>query len=624
MSKPYQRKNRARTFNKVLETLEHRRLLAGTIVITKGGTYSGEWESLDRNVPAVQVKTAEPVIIEDSIVRGTGDLIVSGAEHTNITIRNVQGYGLNPNVYGKTAGDFISVEKFDNLVVEGSYFEHLKGINLLNYAGDRTPAETVRIVNNSALNIDGRKSDGSGGYLNFNERTNKATGVEEDGYDYAQFVQFDKVQGVPGIEIAWNQVINEPGNSRVEDNISMYKSSGTSASPILIHDNYIQGAYTIKPWQDDYSDATYDYDWGFSGGGIMLGDGVGTSPATDPSYVEAYQNTVISTTNYGIALSAGHHLTAYNNRTISAGKLADGRTIANQNVGFYVWDSYGAGSSHFYSNIARDNVSGWVQGGGRNDWWSPVSSNVVNNVHLSGTITLATEAAELARWQAAFDAHIGTTPPAPQPTIPELPTEPTEPTPPPRTDEPPKVDPIEPTPEPVQPTPVDEEPSNPQPHEPEPTTPTKPVDPIDFPTPVEEPVTTPPVNEPVPPITFPPVEQPTTPGEEEPELVTIEGIIFADRDNNGVFGARDKAVQGRTVYVDSNLNRKLDKGELRTKTDASGHWELKVEPGTYEVRQLVPTGWRATTQRGITVHAGVDDPIEPIEFGTIPLRKKPK
>jgi hypothetical protein len=222
-----------------------------------------------------------------------------------------------------------------------------------------------------------------------------------------QFLQFDKVLNVSGIDIGYNEVINEPGNSRVEDNISIYKSSGTSSSPILIHDNYIQGAYTIKPWQGDTSDSTYDYDWSFSGGGIMLGDGVGSSSSSDPAFVKAYDNTVISTTNYGIALSAGHDLEAYNNRVISAGVLPDGRKIQNQNVGIYVWDSYSAGSSHFYNDTAHDNVAGWVQGSGRNDWWSPVSSNMPNNVHYSGTITTATEQAEHDAWSARVATSSG-------------------------------------------------------------------------------------------------------------------------------------------------------------------------------------------------------------------------
>src|SRR6185436_7803111 len=96
------------------------------------------------------------------------------------------------------------------------------------------------------------------------------------GFDRVQFFQMGVCSGISSVEIAWNQVINEPGNSRVEDTISVYKSSGTSASPIQIHDNYLQGAYTIKPAQKNTSDGQWSYDWGYSGGGIMLGDG-GTS-----------------------------------------------------------------------------------------------------------------------------------------------------------------------------------------------------------------------------------------------------------------------------------------------------------------------------------------------------------
>src|SRR5688572_25827502 len=209
------------------ESLETRRLLA-SFIITKGGTYTGNWDNQDPNVAAVVVKTTEPVTIENATIRSRGDLIKSGISHTNITVRNSKGYGLNPNVAGELNGEFIDVEQFDNLVVENNYMEHVSGgVNMLNYAGNRTAAHTIKIINNTVRNVDGRKSNGTGaggagGYMDFNKRTNKASGVEEKGYGYAQFVQFDKVSNVPGIEVAWNEVINEPGQSRTEDVISVY------------------------------------------------------------------------------------------------------------------------------------------------------------------------------------------------------------------------------------------------------------------------------------------------------------------------------------------------------------------------------------------------------------------
>ena len=391
---------------KPLEHLEVRALLASPIVITAGGTYSGTWESFDPNVPAVSIQTSAPVIIENSIIRGRGDLIRSSFTHNKITVRNTSGFGLNPNVYGESPGRFFDVENFDSATITDCYLEGTAGIYMLNYAGNRTTSQSIKILDNEAKNIDGRMSNGAGGWIDFNERTGKRKrSTTEEGADLRQFVQFDKVLNVPGIEIAWNQVINEPGNSRVEDNINIYKSSGTPSSPIIIHNNYIQGAYTIKPWQDDTSDGTYNYDWGFSGGGILLGDGVGSTAASDPAYIKVFDNQVVSTTNYGIAIAAGHDMEFFNNRVVSSGRLPDGRVIANQNVGIYVWDSYGIGSKRFYNNISHDNLVGWVQGSGRNDWWSPDPSTVNSNTRWPGAITLATEAAEFALWQSKLAGH---------------------------------------------------------------------------------------------------------------------------------------------------------------------------------------------------------------------------
>ena len=146
-------------------------------------------------------------------------------------------------------------------MLENNDLEGTSGIYLLNYRGDFTAAETVRVVATGA-EIDGRKSDGRGGFLDFNKRVHRRDGSSESGFRIVQFLQMDKVQNVPGMEVAWNEVINEPGKSRVEDNVNIYKSSGTAASPLRIHDNYIQGAFTIRPWQGNTGDSTWDYDWG--------------------------------------------------------------------------------------------------------------------------------------------------------------------------------------------------------------------------------------------------------------------------------------------------------------------------------------------------------------------------
>jgi hypothetical protein len=346
---------------------------SAALVIDHGGTYTGEYASDDPRVPVILITTPEPVVIDRATLRGAGYLIVSATRHADITVRNTIGVGRNPNIAGRATGRFASLERFNRVTVENCSMEGTSGIYLLDYAGDGSDKQSVRIVGNRAKNIDGRKSDGKGGY----------TGDRE----LVQFVQLDKVRHLAGAEIAWNDVMNEPGKSAVEDNISVYLSSGAANSPIRIHDNFIRGAYPNEPVKDS-----------FSGGGIMLGDGVGKSADDDSSFVEAFENHVVDTVNYGVAISAGHDCTMYRNRILSAGVLSDGRSIAAQNVGAYVWDSYKAGPSHFFNNGGHDNLIGWVKGGGRNDWWRPGATSWENNSNWPDPITVQLYESEHNRW----------------------------------------------------------------------------------------------------------------------------------------------------------------------------------------------------------------------------------
>jgi hypothetical protein len=111
----------------VFEVLESRALLSaldiiysGPIVITQGGTYSGNWQSLDPNTPAVTIRTAEPVVIINSHISSRSDLIRTAVDHANLTVRDTSGYGLNPNVFGRTPGRFLDAEVFDNIDVENN------------------------------------------------------------------------------------------------------------------------------------------------------------------------------------------------------------------------------------------------------------------------------------------------------------------------------------------------------------------------------------------------------------------------------------------------------------------------------------------------------------------------
>ncbi len=369
----------------------------GSLIITRGGTYTGTCSSDDLDVPAISVRTAEPVIIERSTITGRGTLIDVGAEHADVTVRDCVGTGLNPNVAGRSPGRFLSAGSFDRMVVEHCRLDHTAGIYLLTNVGRRDGA--VRIVANVATNIDGRKSDGHGGWLTFNDRTSNRDGHVEHGYAVVQFAQLDKVRA-PDMEIGWNAVTNEPGQSRVEDNVSVYESGGTAGHPLLIHDNLVRGAYTVDPARGDARDADWSYDWSYSGGGLMLGDGPAATVRTAASFVRATGNVIVGTSNYGIAISAGHDISFDHNRIVSCGALSDGRPITAQNVGAYVWDAgHGKARGTFLANGGRDNVIGWVKGRARNDSWTPDAAAWTGTTRLPDAVTAADETAAAAGWR---------------------------------------------------------------------------------------------------------------------------------------------------------------------------------------------------------------------------------
>ena len=251
------------------------------------------------------------------------------------------------------------------------------GMELAYYAGDGSADQTIKVLRNLALNIGGRASDGNGGFSTTQ-------------YEDRQFVQLGHDDNLRDAEVAWNQVFNQPGNSRVEDNVSVYRTSGTADSHLLIHDNFIQGGYPAVPTASDYS-----------GGGITLGDGYAADEVC--AYIEAYGNQVLDTTNYGIAVTAGHDSSFHDNRVISAGTLPDGTPLPAQNVGIAVWKN---NPGPFYNNSATNNVVGWAvvkKGGGamRNDFFLPdtVAGTAKTNVSMPGPITPGVVQAEYARWR---------------------------------------------------------------------------------------------------------------------------------------------------------------------------------------------------------------------------------
>ncbi|SFH04490.1 right-handed parallel beta-helix repeat-containing protein [Pontibacter chinhatensis] len=343
----------------------------GPLIITKGGTYSGHWESRDSEVPAVEVRTKEPVIIENSKIRGAGFLIRSKGYGADITVRNTVGYGLPPTPTSNYAKPrrFLAVDVFRNVVVENCYIENTAGIYLgVEYTGDGSPNQSIKIRYNKARNI---------------------TGEVYQGLERVQFVQFNYRGQVPGAEIAWNEVINYPEASAVEDNINIYNSRGTPQSPIRIHNNYIQGAFPYPLHLTKYT-----------GGGIIT-DSPGTDSLEATAYVKVYENQLVGLGNYCLGIAGGNHIEMHHNRAVVAAAFPDGKPYHFWTSGIWAKDYYKMGNT--FNNSMHHNTLAVM---GKNRTWRnevfdstfAAAAEYANHI-LPDSITKTMEDEEYRLWQ---------------------------------------------------------------------------------------------------------------------------------------------------------------------------------------------------------------------------------
>jgi subtilisin-like proprotein convertase family protein len=78
--------------------------------------------------------------------------------------------------------------------------------------------------------------------------------------------------------------------------------------------------------------------------------------------------------------------------------------------------------------------------------------------------------------------------------------------------------------------------------------------------------------------------------------VSLGGLVFHDRNGDGLAQAGDPGQRGVTVFLDADNDGTLDTGETSTTTDANGTYTFaNVGPGTQRLRQVLPTGFAQTT-----------------------------
>ena len=89
----------------------------------------------------------------------------------------------------------------------------------------------------------------------------------------------------------------------------------------------------------------------------------------------------------------------------------------------------------------------------------------------------------------------------------------------------------------------------------------------------------------------------------------ITGTVFNDTDKDGVFDGNESNSGVRTVFIDTNGNKKLDSGEKSTQSNASGVYSFTgLNAGTYKITRVFPSGYKLSNNSNgylsITVSAG--------------------
>lgn len=255
----------------------------------------------------------------------------------NIRIENAPGVAIElnrckrvriKNVYINGTGinsEAIELENCNDVTVENSLIGNaVTGVYAVGGSG-------IKVINNEFFNV--------------RQRTIGARG---------QFVQFDGVTGA-GNAIENNKGENWLGESDPEDLISLFRSSGTQASPIYVRNNMFRGGGPSA-----------------SGGGIMSGDNGG-------SWQVIENNTLLDPGQYGIAAASGQNIQLINNKI-----FAKQQSFTNNPL--YVWKQSETACGPI---TVKGNRVNWTDAAGKknNGWNAGNCPNV--SFEYPTTITLA-------------------------------------------------------------------------------------------------------------------------------------------------------------------------------------------------------------------------------------------
>ena len=288
----------------------------------------------------------EPIVIDnqtDVIIQDL-ELRIDESDPTNyaITIANSRNVTIKCLNIGNMPRHGIRITNSQNVKILDTWIHDLAG---------NSPMLAIDIAESTDILLEGNRLEQvrSGVYVlggpGIVFRGNRVVNVMGP-FPRGQMIQFNKVSG-PGNVISGNLAINHHGLSYPEDVISIFKSSGTAESPILIEDNFIMGDPNLG-----------SQDMSRSGSGFMLGDVGGWN-------ILARNNTLISPGQVGIGVPSGGNI-------VIEGNLIYGEQSNVSNVGIYVWNQSAIKGGPI--RIA-DNIVQWSnKDGNNNSFWQGKAS----------------------------------------------------------------------------------------------------------------------------------------------------------------------------------------------------------------------------------------------------------
>jgi hypothetical protein len=357
-------------------------LLIDNAAITANGSnvFTGNWENASysaNNGAAVYVSTTQAVVIQNSRFKAQKYCVSSLTNGSNVTVRNCIGVVNNTTQASQPRQRFLNLGQPATVVCENNTMVG-GGILLQDNATGGTTL--VRILYNKAINIDGRLSDGAGGYV---------FEVANNANIFFQAKQFLQINGLTGsnVEVAWNAIGNEPYVSRPEDVFNFYDAAGTVGSPMQIHDNFIYGGWPSRP---------HEITW--SGCGFLVEQSVEVA-----QYINIDDNQVVGIGNAGIGINTCNHINIRRNRLVSAGNV-EGRQIKSRNRAAY---STGASSTYI---VWQNNGFSWVDASNVQQGLYITNAGNAGNSNtgwysLGATTLEANEQAEVALWKAKLAAR---------------------------------------------------------------------------------------------------------------------------------------------------------------------------------------------------------------------------